>query len=119
MAAVQARVTVRHVPRNALLQAYATPTPGPDPANLPKYKSTWEHTHTNTSPPTLTLPAACTPRQTTFSIASGPQKTMVPEKIQKCGNTGSLCLDKPVFGHGGTSGGMTVATQTRMLRQMV
>ena len=27
-------------------------------------------------------------------------KTMVPKKAQKCGNTGSPCLDKPLFGLG-------------------
>ena len=31
----------------------------------------------------------------------GTAKTMVPKKTQKCGNTGSPCLDKPVLGQGG------------------
>ena len=30
----------------------------------------------------------------------GTAKTMVPKKAQKCGNTGSPCLDKPVLGQG-------------------
>ena len=44
------------------------------PACTPEHKSTWYYSHTNTSPPIQTLPAACTTLQTTFSIEFEPQK---------------------------------------------
>ena len=34
----------------------------------------------------------------------GAAKTMVKKKTQKCGNTASPCLDKPVLGQGGGGG---------------
>ena len=56
-----------------------------------------------------TLPAACSLHKATnhFLYWIGPAKTMVLKKAQKCGNTGSLCLDKPALQHswGGAQGG--------------
>ena len=97
----QARVTARHVPRNTCCRHKPT-LPLHDckrvsntPAYTPEHKSTWNYSYTNTAP-VLTLPAACTEPQTTFSVGLEPQKkqTMVQKKAQKCGNTGSPCLDK-------------------------
>ena len=44
------------------------------PAYTPGHKSAWNYNYTNTLTPTLTLPAACTELQTTFSIGLEPQK---------------------------------------------
>ena len=46
---------------------------------------------------------SCSPHKATNHILywiANP-KTMVPKKTQKCGNTRSPCLDKPVLGRGG------------------
>ena len=71
------------------------------PAYTAEYTCIWNYTYTNTSTPMLTLPAACTKLQTTFSIGLKPQKKTFQKKAQKCGNTGSPCLDKPMLGRGG------------------
>ena len=62
----------------------------------PKHQSTWNYTYTNTLTPTVILPAAWTELQTTFSIGLEPQNGWFQKKAQKCGNTGSTCLEKPV-----------------------
>ena len=72
--------------------------------NRPEYtsenKSTWNDSDTNTLTPILTLPAACTQRQT-HSLLGWNRKKDGSKKTRKCRNTGSLCLDKPVLGQGG------------------
>ena len=90
--------------------AHISPPPPPQnmtiqsssPAHTPEHKSAWHYSHTNTVPPTQTVPAASTTPQTTFAVGLGTAKTMVPKKTknknQKCRNTGSLCLGKPVLG---------------------
>ena len=91
-------------------QAQANPTPQTMTiqsnrlAHIPGRRSTWNHSHANTLLPILTLPAAYTKLQPTFSFGLEPKK-MVPKKTQKCGNTGSPCLDKPVSGQRVGGGG--------------
>ena len=50
------------------------------PTYTPEHKSTWNHTYTNTLIPILTLPAACTKLQTTFSVGLEPQKRWIHKK---------------------------------------
>ena len=63
----------RHAPCNTCCR-HKPPLPLHDnkrvssrPAYTPEHKSTWNYSHTITLPPILTLPAACTELQTTFS----------------------------------------------------
>ena len=44
------------------------------PACTPEHKRTWNYSYTTTLPPILTLLAACTKLQTTFSIGLEPQQ---------------------------------------------
>ena len=61
----------------------------------PEHKGTWNYSHTNTSATMLTLPAACTELQTTFSVGLERQKRWFQKKKdKKCGNTGSSRSDK-------------------------
>ena len=57
------------------------------PAYTAKHQSTWKYSYTNTLTPILILPAACTKRQTTFSIALEPQNQWLQKgpKLRKHG----------------------------------
>ena len=50
------------------------------PAYTPEHKSAWDDSYTNTLTPIVTLPAACTELQTTFSVGLEPPPKKVPEK---------------------------------------
>ena len=122
----QARATARRVPRST----QADPTPLHDykrvskrPPHTPEHNSAWKYSYTNTLPPTLTLPAALHNATHHLLYWIGTAKPMVPKKAQKCGNTGSPCLDKPVFGQRRRGGGggfkgacASVARQTHIGR---
>ena len=84
--------------------------PNPPPQNMtqgvqqagihPKHKSTWKYSHTNTLTPTRTL---LQPAQSDkpHSLLDWTRKNDGSKKAQKCGNTGSPCLDKPLLGQTG------------------
>ena len=60
-----------------------TATKGAQQANTPQHKSTWNYTYSNTLPPLLTLPAACTKLPTTFSVGLELQKRRFQKKQKK------------------------------------
>ena len=68
----------------------------------PERKSTWNCNYTNTLIPLLTLPAARTKLQTTFSIGLEPQKRWFKNRPKSAKSRGrvwtSPCLDKRVGG---------------------
>ena len=61
--------------------------------------------HTNTLPPPID--PSCSLHNAAHHLLDwiGTPKTMVQKKVQKCGNTRSPCLDKPVLGHCGLGWG--------------
>ena len=78
----QACVTARHLPRNACRdrRCGSEKRMGNDykkvshrPTKTQEHKGTWNHSHTTTLAPILTLPAASTTLHTTFSIGLEPQ----------------------------------------------
>ena len=71
------------------------------PAHTPEHKSAWHYSHTNTSLPLRTLPAASTTPQTTFAVGLGTAKTMVPNKGPKVRKHGVAVLGQARVGTGG------------------
>ena len=75
------------------------------PAHAPEHKSTWNYGYTNTLPPMLLQPAQSYKPQSLLDWNRlEPQNRWFHKKAQKCGTTGSPCLDKPVLGRGGGGG---------------
>ena len=85
------------------------------PAHTPEHMESHPHHHWDTKYRPLLRP----PQQlhTAFSIALDLQNRWPRKRPKKCGNTGSPCLDKPMFGQRG--GGYSLSTSGAMARPCV
>ena len=106
----QARVTARHVPRNTCC-AHNPTLPLHDykvvpntPAHTPEHRSTRNYTHTDTFPPTWTLPAPAQRYKPPYLLDWNRKSGGSKKKAQKCRNTGLMCLHKPALGQSGGGG---------------
>jgi hypothetical protein len=114
----QTRVTTKHVTQNTCCKHKPTRASKHDNTKQqasmhPRTQEDMElqlHHHFATH-----IDPSCSLHQATNHILYwiGTATTMVPKnKTQKCGNTGSSCLDKPMLGKGCVQGGWTTSKET-------